>query len=202
MRCNGFTSAPRLHTVNCVVVDGAHRGGVRRRCGGAGVCLTWFALLVSLVSVIEFASKLWTCPFCMTRNHFPPHYAENISDTNLPAELIPQFTTLEYQLPGKVCGRAAPALQRTAGRCLSAAAVVLRAVCRHPLSQIAHVTSVSGCGPAGVLVRRGLVPRRRRAGLPQGLIAAGAEASDVTVLPFAVLQLPSDRRLISLLTHG
>jgi protein transport protein SEC23 len=34
----------------------------------------------------------------MTRNHFPPHYAENISETNLPAELIPQFTTLEYEL--------------------------------------------------------------------------------------------------------
>ena len=47
MRCNGFTSAPRLHTVTCVVVDGAHRGGVRRRCGGAGVCVTWFALFVS-----------------------------------------------------------------------------------------------------------------------------------------------------------
>ncbi len=55
-----------------------------------------------LPSAIDFAAKLWTCPFCTTRNHFPPHYAENISETNLPAELIPQFTTLEYQLPGKV----------------------------------------------------------------------------------------------------
>lgn len=43
-------------------------------------------------------SKLWTCPFCMQRNHFPPHYAENISETNLPYELIPQFTTVEYEL--------------------------------------------------------------------------------------------------------
>lgn len=34
----------------------------------------------------------------MTRNHFPPHYAEYITETNLPAELIPQFTTLEYEL--------------------------------------------------------------------------------------------------------
>ena len=34
----------------------------------------------------------------MTRNHFPPHYAENITETNLPAELIPQFTTVEYEL--------------------------------------------------------------------------------------------------------
>lgn len=26
------------------------------------------------------------------------HYAENIGETNLPAELIPQFTTVEYEL--------------------------------------------------------------------------------------------------------
>lgn len=34
----------------------------------------------------------------MNRNHFPPHYAENISETNLPAELIPQFTSIDYEL--------------------------------------------------------------------------------------------------------
>ena len=48
---------------------------------------------------VDFRSKLWVCPFCLTRNHFPPHYAENISETNLPAELIPQFATCEYELP-------------------------------------------------------------------------------------------------------
>lgn len=47
---------------------------------------------------IDHKSKLWSCPFCMQRNHFPPHYAENITETNLPAELIPQFTTVEYEL--------------------------------------------------------------------------------------------------------
>ena len=47
---------------------------------------------------VDFRTKLWACPFCLTRNHFPPHYAENISETNLPAELIPQFTTVEYEL--------------------------------------------------------------------------------------------------------
>lgn len=47
---------------------------------------------------VDFTSKLWVCPFCMTRNHFPPHYANNITPTNLPAELIPQFTTLEYEV--------------------------------------------------------------------------------------------------------
>lgn len=47
---------------------------------------------------VDFRSKLWTCPFCLTRNHFPPHYAEAITETNLPAELIPQYTTCEYEL--------------------------------------------------------------------------------------------------------
>lgn len=47
---------------------------------------------------VDFRSKLWTCPFCTTRNHFPPHYSENISESSLPAELIPQFSTVEYQL--------------------------------------------------------------------------------------------------------
>lgn len=49
-------------------------------------------------SQVDFRSKLWTCPFCTTRNHFPPHYSENISETSLPAELIPQFSTVEYEL--------------------------------------------------------------------------------------------------------
>lgn len=38
------------------------------------------------------------------RNHFPPHYAENISESSLPAELIPQFTTVEYQLQTQQSG--------------------------------------------------------------------------------------------------
>ena len=26
-------------------------------------------------SAVDFHAKIWTCPFCHTRNHFPPHYA-------------------------------------------------------------------------------------------------------------------------------
>jgi protein transport protein SEC23 len=48
---------------------------------------------------VDFRSKLWTCPFCLTRNHFPQHYAEAITETNLPGELIPNYTTVEYELP-------------------------------------------------------------------------------------------------------
>eukprot|EP00612_Vaucheria_litorea_P002694 CAMPEP_0171459422 /NCGR_PEP_ID=MMETSP0945-20130129/4711_1 /TAXON_ID=109269 /ORGANISM="Vaucheria litorea, Strain CCMP2940" /LENGTH=784 /DNA_ID=CAMNT_0011985435 /DNA_START=22 /DNA_END=2376 /DNA_ORIENTATION=- len=61
------------------------------RCNTCGAVLNPYAQ-------IDYRSKLWACPFCMNRNHFPPHYADNISETNLPAELIPQFTTVEYEL--------------------------------------------------------------------------------------------------------
>jgi protein transport protein SEC23 len=40
---------------------------------------------------------MWICPFCTSRNPFPPHYAD-ISSTNLPAELLPRYTTIEYIL--------------------------------------------------------------------------------------------------------
>jgi hypothetical protein len=48
-------------------------------------------------SQIDIRGKLWICPFCLTRNAFPPHY-KDISNTNLPAELLPKYTTIEYTL--------------------------------------------------------------------------------------------------------
>jgi len=46
-------------------------------------------------SVVDFVAKIWVCPFCFQRNHFPQHY-NSISENNLPAELFPQYTTVEY----------------------------------------------------------------------------------------------------------
>ncbi|TVU05550.1 hypothetical protein EJB05_48716, partial [Eragrostis curvula] len=46
-------------------------------------------------SIVDFAAKIWVCPFCFQRNHFPQHYS-SISENNLPAELFPQYTTVEY----------------------------------------------------------------------------------------------------------
>ena len=48
-------------------------------------------------SQIDVRAKLWICPFCLQRNQFPPHY-KDISQTSLPAELLPQYTTIEYTL--------------------------------------------------------------------------------------------------------
>ncbi|WKA05093.1 hypothetical protein VitviT2T_023078 [Vitis vinifera] len=49
-------------------------------------------------AIVDFSAKLWICPFCFQRNHFPAHYS-SISDLNLPAELFPNYTTLEYESP-------------------------------------------------------------------------------------------------------
>ncbi|KAK9814088.1 hypothetical protein WJX72_000474 [[Myrmecia] bisecta] len=46
---------------------------------------------------VDFAGRIWICPFCHTRNHFPAHY-QGISEQNLPAELFPNYCTIEYQL--------------------------------------------------------------------------------------------------------
>jgi len=49
---------------------------------------------------VDFMNKIWICPFCLTRNHFPHHYA-NISSEHRPAEIIPNYTTMEYMLENK-----------------------------------------------------------------------------------------------------
>ena len=48
---------------------------------------------------VDYVGKIWTCPFCMSRNHFPQHYASSISETSMPGELIPGYNTVEYTLP-------------------------------------------------------------------------------------------------------
>jgi protein transport protein SEC23 len=52
--------------------------------------------------MIDFRSKSWACPFCRQRNPFPPHYADYMTEQNLPGELIATNTTMEYQLPNPV----------------------------------------------------------------------------------------------------
>lgn len=48
---------------------------------------------------VDFRFKNWACPICTTRNNFPASYASNISEQTLPAELIPEFSTMEYIIP-------------------------------------------------------------------------------------------------------
>jgi len=46
---------------------------------------------------VDYRSKLWVCNFCFQRNQFPRQYAA-ITETHQPAELIPQFSTIEYTI--------------------------------------------------------------------------------------------------------
>ncbi|OWZ65695.1 protein transporter SEC23 [Cryptococcus neoformans] len=47
---------------------------------------------------VDVRGKMWICPFCLQRNPFPPHYHQDLSPNNLPPELLPKFTTIEYTL--------------------------------------------------------------------------------------------------------
>ena len=51
---------------------------------------------------LDFRSKSWMCPFCNTKNTFPRAYAQHISEENLPVELLPASTTIEYKLNTKL----------------------------------------------------------------------------------------------------
>ncbi|CED82394.1 protein transporter sec23 [Phaffia rhodozyma] len=46
---------------------------------------------------LDIRSKLWICPFCLQRNPFPAHY-KDIAPNNLPPELLPAYSTIEYTL--------------------------------------------------------------------------------------------------------
>jgi len=46
---------------------------------------------------IDWASKLWICPFCLTRNPLPPQY-HTVTQDACPTELLPQHGTVEYEI--------------------------------------------------------------------------------------------------------
>ncbi|XP_076915489.1 protein transport protein SEC23 E-like [Bidens hawaiensis] len=60
-------------------------------------CKTCSAVL-NPYSRVDYSALIWICPFCFQRNHFPHHFS-GISETNVPAELYPTYTTIEYSIP-------------------------------------------------------------------------------------------------------
>ncbi|XP_014666484.1 PREDICTED: protein transport protein Sec23A-like [Priapulus caudatus] len=48
-------------------------------------------------SQVDYRSRVWVCNFCFNRNPFPPQYAA-ITEQHQPAEIIPNFTTIEYSI--------------------------------------------------------------------------------------------------------
>jgi len=59
--------------------------------------------ILNPLCMVDFHSKSWMCPFCQQRNQMPPHYAEHITEQNLPAELIHMCSTIEYIIPQSIC---------------------------------------------------------------------------------------------------
>ncbi|KAF1940800.1 hypothetical protein EJ02DRAFT_512883 [Clathrospora elynae] len=50
---------------------------------------------------VDSRARVWICPFCLSRNTLPAHY-KDISAEQLPPELHPSNTTIEYRLPQPV----------------------------------------------------------------------------------------------------
>jgi len=50
---------------------------------------------------VDMRARVWICPFCLQRNNLPPHY-KDISAEQIPPELHPSSTTIEYRLPQPV----------------------------------------------------------------------------------------------------
>ncbi|EME83744.1 uncharacterized protein MYCFIDRAFT_133546 [Pseudocercospora fijiensis CIRAD86] len=46
---------------------------------------------------VDMRARIWICPFCLQRNNLPPHY-KDISESQIPPELHPGSTTIEYRL--------------------------------------------------------------------------------------------------------
>ncbi|XP_031098503.1 protein transport protein SEC23 [Ipomoea triloba] len=49
---------------------------------------------------VDYTTRIWACPFCYRKNPFPKSYLA-ISENNIPAELFPTYSTVEYQLGKK-----------------------------------------------------------------------------------------------------
>ncbi|CAH8278484.1 unnamed protein product [Arabidopsis lyrata] len=47
---------------------------------------------------VDYQSRIWSCPFCFHKNLFPRSYS-GITETNLPAELFPTYSAVEYSPP-------------------------------------------------------------------------------------------------------
>jgi protein transport protein SEC23 len=94
----------RLEATRCIVPLGCHYTPLKVITDGPPplpyepiICKGPCGSVLNPYCQVDFRNRMWMCPFCTTRNHFPHHYAD-INESNLPAELIPQFTTIEYQL--------------------------------------------------------------------------------------------------------
>lgn len=55
------------------------------------------AAILNPYARVDYQSRIWGCPFCYNKNSFPISYS-GIGETNLPAELFPTYSTVEYKI--------------------------------------------------------------------------------------------------------
>ena len=59
--------------------------------------------VISPLFPFSVRGKKWECPFCNIQMIFPKNYSDFMTDENLPAELLPENSTVEYKLNKKEC---------------------------------------------------------------------------------------------------
>ncbi|XP_073046884.1 protein transport protein SEC23 G-like [Primulina eburnea] len=76
------------------------------------------AAVLNPYSRVDYVSRIWTCAFCYRKNPFPKSYS-HIHENNIPAELFPTYSTVEYHFskggsgPGLgLCSSSGPVLGR------------------------------------------------------------------------------------------
>ena len=57
--------------------------------------------VISPLFPFSVRGKKWECPFCNIQMNFPKNYSNFMTDENLPAELLPENSTVEYKLNRK-----------------------------------------------------------------------------------------------------
>ena len=55
------------------------------------------SIVTDCFRTVDTRARLWICPFCLSRNGLPAHY-KDITQDNIPPELHPASTTIEYRL--------------------------------------------------------------------------------------------------------
>ena len=60
-------------------------------------CLSIGSIRTDRRRTVDTRARLWICPFCLSRNQLPQHY-KDITQDNIPPELHPASTTIEYKL--------------------------------------------------------------------------------------------------------
>lgn len=57
--------------------------------------------VISPLFPFSVRGKKWECPFCSIQINFPKNYSDFMTEENLPAELLPENSTVEYKLNKK-----------------------------------------------------------------------------------------------------